>query len=92
MFAGGCTANDQSLVDAEAHEIVSVGMRLKDAERALNRVGFACGSAQFNTLACERSRPYAMIATCVQRVSLGHQPNGLTVTVMTIPPPACGSF
>lgn len=88
-----CASNSQSRLDEEAHRLLRPSMKLAEAERVLQRVGFNCESYNHNYIAtCTRLRNYAVVATCVQRINLSADETGRAIARFDVPPPACASL
>jgi hypothetical protein len=87
----GCAANDQARLTKEVDGLIRPGMSLSIAEKALRDAGFAC-DAMIGGRTCSRSKAYAVIATCMQRVNLTPDAAGSTLARFQVPVIPCASL
>lgn len=89
-----CSSDSQARLAAEAHRLVQPGAATSDARAGLHEAGFACGpiTGADRVVTCARTRAHAVVATCVQRVTLQLDPSGGRVVGVGTPRPACTGF
>ena len=90
LLCVACVSNSQARVADEARQLVQPGMPLSSAVGRLNNAKFSCDDRLVaGAVTCTRSRNYAILAGCLQRVDLIPVPGGSTVLRVEVPKPAC---
>ena len=93
LLVSGCASNSQPRLEALAEHLAPPGSQLSQGIGRLRGAGFTCDPrADTHALTCTRMRSYALLATCVQRITLFIDPAGRFISRIDVPPPACASL
>jgi hypothetical protein len=95
LLTAGCTGNNEHALYQEVGHLIPSGipagqspMTMADAETALRGAGFSCGP-DTRGRDCSRSRSYAVVETCVQRVILVPDRSGAALSYYYVPRIPC---
>lgn len=89
----GCYTPDAARLSAQVRESVVPGMAVHEAMSRLAGAGFQChATTRAPEVDCHRSRPGAVLYSCVERVVLQQDAMFRSVAAVDVPPIACAGL